>query len=66
MRNDNRIFPEKGLVEDLRSTAHKIAELSSRSMAEDELPDETIELFARLVQRAESTVGRINTVRQAH
>ncbi len=66
MRNDVRIFPEKGLVEDLRSTAHKIAELTSRSMAEHELPDETLDLFTRLVQRAESTVGRINTVRQSH
>lgn len=66
MRNDTRIFPEKGLVEDLRTTAHKIAELTNRSMAEHELPEETVELFARLVQRAESTVGRINSVRQSH
>lgn len=66
MRNDTRIFPEKGLVADLRSTAHKIAELTSRSMTQDELPDETLDLFVRLVRRAETTVDRISTVRQTH
>jgi len=66
MRNQINEFAEKGLVEELRSTAHKIAELTSRSMAHDRLPESTIELFDRLVQRAESAVVRIQAFRRDH
>jgi hypothetical protein len=66
MRNQINEFAEKGLVEDLRSTAQKIAELTSRSMAHDRLPESTVELFDRLVQRAESALVRIQAFRRDH
>jgi hypothetical protein len=57
-------FSEKGLVADLHSTALKISEMSSRSMAAEELRGETLELFHELARRACVTIDAIQEMRR--
>ncbi len=59
-----RPYAEKGLVEDLRSTAEKIAILTGRAMTQDELSEDTVVLFDRLLERAACTLATIHKFRK--
>ncbi len=61
--NAARNYAEKGLVQDLRSTAEKIAIVTDRAMAQDSVTEETVMLFDRLVARAASTLSTIHKFR---
>jgi hypothetical protein len=63
--NNTRTYAEKGLVEDLRSTAEKIAIATNRAMAQDELSQDTVLLFDRLLDRAAGTLSTIRSFREA-
>jgi hypothetical protein len=60
---NGRPFPEKGLVDDLRATAQKIVELSSRVMGANELAVANVELLDRLMARATETLGALHEMR---
>ncbi len=63
LTRNGRPFPEKGLVDDLRATAQKIVELSSRIMGANELADANVELLDRLIARAIETLGVLHEMR---
>ena len=65
MINNRRKYAEKGLVYDLHSTAEKISELSARALASDELPENSLVAFDRLVERASSALTKIHEFRDS-
>ncbi|MFU0504412.1 hypothetical protein [Pseudaminobacter sp. NGMCC 1.201702] len=58
--NAPRQFPSKPFVDELHATAEKISMLASRSLASDELSNDELVLFDKLVQRAADALTRIH------
>lgn len=64
-RNANRSpYPEKGLVAGLQSSGEKLAAAAGQAMTEDELSDESMELFRNLVEQAQDFLQRIGEARR--
>lgn len=61
--NVKRPYLSKPLVDELHATADKISVLASRTLAADDISDEELLLFDRLVQRASDAVARIHEIR---